>query len=504
MYFTIKILRFVVRLVLKPVVWSVKLAWRVINQQRSDSEPDTDGTTQDNVVVEQGGTNASEASVGVADSTASEASVSAGGTTSSTNTVAGSTSAGTASGSRVPDTNAASSGSQTTQANSDEQSNNRPSLVRSTVTGIVSSVVGYIMTAILLAVTESDGITSDLIEVSGLVYYNAQFVDAEFSAGGDSLGRYNFITDGSTWLETVLALPSVVYHAIPALVLFVAGFRVTRSVSVTDRVNGAVSGATIALGTTVFALVGTFIFELSQGTTSAKLPIVGSLFFVGLSFPVVVGAAGGLFASTLAEESTAMTDGTPEPTSTQTQVSSKANTAETEKPADVATASSQRSQETSSAHSSTTQMSTHTFSDDGMIANESQATERDRSSAVTSESETQSASIDESTQNGTNSSSDSDENKTVKTLSATMAIDAETQTVTPEKIIEMGETLDDELPTDVATVLERHADSDDPDVRLAVCRVCAEIEDKRATDILKQLRIDTNNRVASAAVNGLE
>lgn len=498
MYFTIKILRFVVRLVLKPVVWSVKLAWRVINQQRSDSEPDTDGTTQNNVVVEQGGTNASEASVGVADSAASEASVSAGGTTSSTNTVAGSTSAGTASGSRVPDTNAASSGSQTTQANSDEQSNNRPSLVRSTVTGIVSSVVGYIMTAILLAVTESDGITSDLIEVSGLVYYNAQFVDAEFSAGGDSLGRYNFITDGLS------SLPSVVYHAIPALVLFVAGFRITRSVSVTDRVNGAVSGATIALGTTVFALVGTFIFELSQGTTSTKLPIIGSLFFVGLTFPAVVGAAGGLFASTLAEESTATTGRTPEPTSTQTQVNSRENTAETEKPADVTTAPSQRSQETSSADSSTTQMSTHTFSDDEMIANERQATERDRTSTVTSDSETQSASIDESTQNGTSSSSNPDEDNALRPLSATMAVDAEAQTVTPEKLIEMGETLDDELPTNVATVLERHADSDDPDVRLAVCRVCAEIEDKRATDILKQLRIDTNNRVASAAVNGLE
>lgn len=498
MYFTIKILRFVVRLVLKPVVWSVKLAWRVINQQRSDSEPDTDGTTEDNVVVEQGGTNASEASVGVADSTASEASVSAGGTTSSTNTVAGSTSAGTASGSRVPDTNAASSGSQTTQANSDEQSNNRPSLVRSTVTGIVSSVVGYIMTAILLAVTESDGITSDLIEVSGLVYYNAQFVDAEFSAGGDSLGRYNFITDGLS------SLPSVVYHAIPALVLFVAGFRITRSVSVTDRVNGAVSGATIALGTTVFALVGTFIFELSQGTTSTKLPIIGSLFLVGLTFPAVVGAAGGLFASTLAEESTATTGRTPEPTSTQTQVNSRENTAETEKPADVTTAPSQRSQETSSADSSTTQMSTHTFSDDEMIANERQATERDRTSTVTSDTETQSASIDESTQNGTSSSSNPDEDNALGPLSATMAVDAEAQTVTPEKLIEMGETLDDELPTNVATVLERHADSDDPDVRLAVCRVCAEIEDKRATDILKQLRIDTNNRVASAAVNGLE
>jgi hypothetical protein len=354
------------------------------------------------------------------------------------------------------------------------------------------------MTAILLAVTESDGITSDLIEVSGLVYYNAQFVDAEFSAGGDSLGRYNFITDGLS------SLPSVVYHAIPALVLFVAGFRITRSVSVTDRVNGAVSGATIALGTTVFALVGTFIFELSQGTTSTKLPIIGSLFFVGLTFPAVVGAAGGLFASTLAEESTATTGRTPEPTSTQTQVNSRENTAETEKPADVTTAPSQRSQETSSADSSTTQMSTHTFSDDEMIANERQATERDRTSTVTSDSETQSASIDESTQNGTSSSSNPDEDNALGPLSATMAVDAEAQTVTPEKLIEMGETLDDELPTNVATVLERHADSDDPDVRLAVCRVCAEIEDKRATDILKQLRIDTNNRVASAAVNGLE
>lgn len=504
MYFTVKILRFVVRLVLKPVVWLVKLAWRVINQQRSDNEPDTDGTTQNNVAVEQGGANTPEVSAGVADSTASETSVSAGGTTSSTNTVAGSTSVGTASSSKSPDTNATSPGSQTTQTNSDEQSNNRPSLIRGMVSGVVSSVVGYLTTTILLAVTENNEITGDLIDVSGLVYYNAQFVDAEFSAGGDSLGRYNFVTDGPAWPESVLAFPSVVYHTIPAFVLFVAGFRITRSVSVTDRVNGAVSGATIALGTTVFAVVGTFIFELSQGPTSTNLPIVGSLFFVGLTFPAVIGAAGGLLASTLAEESTATTGGTPEPTSTQTQTDNRANTAETKRPADVTTASGQRSQEPSPAESNTTQMSAPTFSDDEMIASESQATETDDTSAATLDTETQSSSMDESTQKGTNSPSGSGEDTTPGPLSATMAADTEKQTVTPEKIVEMGETVDDELPTNVATVLERHAGSDDPDVRFAVCRVCAEIEDERATNILKRLRIDTNNRVASAAVSGLE
>jgi len=80
----------------------------------------------------------------------------------------------------------------------------------------------------------------------------------------------------------------------------------------------------------------------------------------------------------------------------------------------------------------------------------------------------------------------------------------EEQAVTPEKLIELGETLaGGELPDDVATVLERHADADDPDVRLAVCRVCAESEGERASALLRRLRIDPDDRVANAAVNDL-
>lgn len=87
----------------------------------------------------------------------------------------------------------------------------------------------------------------------------------------------------------------------------------------------------------------------------------------------------------------------------------------------------------------------------------------------------------------------------------TIVNELEEQAVTPEKIIKLGETLSGgELSDDVATILERHADADDPDIRLAVCRVCAELEDERASDLLRRLRIDPDTRVANVAINGLK
>lgn len=61
----------------------------------------------------------------------------------------------------------------------------------------------------------------------------------------------------------------------------------------------------------------------------------------------------------------------------------------------------------------------------------------------------------------------------------------------------------DGLPEDAVAALERHADADDPDVRLAVGEVCATVEDERAEAILKRLRLDPDDRVVRVAVNGL-
>lgn len=51
--------------------------------------------------------------------------------------------------------------------------------------------------------------------------------------------------------------------------------------------------------------------------------------------------------------------------------------------------------------------------------------------------------------------------------------------------------------------LERYVDADDPEVRLAVCELCAVLETEYADEILKTCRIDPDTQVARAAIDGL-
>ena len=80
----------------------------------------------------------------------------------------------------------------------------------------------------------------------------------------------------------------------------------------------------------------------------------------------------------------------------------------------------------------------------------------------------------------------------------------ETDVIAPGDIHSLGAELPtDSVPDDAAAVLEEHADADDPDVRLAVCEVCAGIGEEWAEEILKRRRIDTDDRVVSTAIDGL-
>jgi hypothetical protein len=82
--------------------------------------------------------------------------------------------------------------------------------------------------------------------------------------------------------------------------------------------------------------------------------------------------------------------------------------------------------------------------------------------------------------------------------------DLRSGTATPEVVRSLGGRLPGgDLPDDAVAALERGADADDPEVRLAVCEVCATLEDDRARELLKRRRIDPDDRVANAAVEGL-
>ena len=71
----------------------------------------------------------------------------------------------------------------------------------------------------------------------------------------------------------------------------------------------------------------------------------------------------------------------------------------------------------------------------------------------------------------------------------------------PAVVRELGDHVDDErVPDAVLRALETCAEADDPDVRVAVCDACEAIDAEATEGIVRRLRIDTNDRVATAAM----
>jgi hypothetical protein len=173
--------------------------------------------------------------------------------------------------------------------------------VTGTIGGAVSFVVGYLLTLIVVVAIESGDLADDVIEATGFLYYNAQFAPIEVSVdgaggGGGGFGslleqEFNYLTDSQ--FSQALDAPSILYHLIPILVLFLGGFAVARSVDARDIQEGAIAGATIVLGTVVLAVLGTFLFSVSNSGTTTSPVLVEGVLLVGLVFPGVLGAIGG-------------------------------------------------------------------------------------------------------------------------------------------------------------------------------------------------------------------
>ncbi|WP_165853239.1 hypothetical protein [Halonotius aquaticus] len=76
--------------------------------------------------------------------------------------------------------------------------------------------------------------------------------------------------------------------------------------------------------------------------------------------------------------------------------------------------------------------------------------------------------------------------------------------VTANDVQRLGTALTEYPATDeVLAALDEWADSDDPEIRIAVCEACAEIEDSKSEDILQLLKIDRNDRVMRAATDAM-
>ena len=176
------------------------------------------------------------------------------------------------------------------------------------IAGAVSFIVGYIVTLGVVALTEADDLTQDLIESGGWIYYNAQFADVELTFGGaggnESLEAafqaafsgtsFNYVTDGSILgQEFALETPAIVYHLVPVAVLVVSGFLVARDIRAQTTQEGALAGGAVVVGTLPPSLLGVFIFTTVEEGAEIGPILSDSLLFVGILFPLVFGTIGG-------------------------------------------------------------------------------------------------------------------------------------------------------------------------------------------------------------------
>lgn len=178
-----------------------------------------------------------------------------------------------------------------------QQGMEEPPFVQGAIFGAVSFVVGYVLTLLLVVATEDS--TDNLIELVGWVYYNAQFTEVVTSGGGME-ASLNYVTgSGTGMMQASMELPSIVYHLVPVVVLVAAGLLLAQQANALEPADGAMAGATLALGAVVLALVGTFLFEISQSGVSTSPDLVKSILLVGIGYPAIFGAVGGVLSTQL-------------------------------------------------------------------------------------------------------------------------------------------------------------------------------------------------------------
>lgn len=171
-----------------------------------------------------------------------------------------------------------------------QQSGFRP--VGGLVYGAIACAIAFVLTVVYFfyrvnEITEGnlDRILPDEPAALGWPFYNAHRVDISVSPGDQSVN----------YLELIDPLNPLVFSAIPAVVLVLAGYVVASRVRgpLTEQ-GSATAGASVAVGYVPLLVAGTFVFEAKNAGTSIGPEIGGSLLLFGTLFAVLFGAVGGV------------------------------------------------------------------------------------------------------------------------------------------------------------------------------------------------------------------
>jgi len=119
-------------------------------------------------------------------------------------------------------------------------------------------------------------------------FYNAHTVPVEQTVRGAS---------GVETINLLKLYPvgdTLLFHAIPAVLLFLAGYSVaTRVRSQLDAVNGVLAGASVLVGYGLIAVAGVFFLKVTQGSYTIQPSLNKTAMFMVAGYPIIFGGLGG-------------------------------------------------------------------------------------------------------------------------------------------------------------------------------------------------------------------
>lgn len=159
-------------------------------------------------------------------------------------------------------------------------------VVKGAIVGVVTFVVAYVATGVLTAVATRDS-NADVSALEGIgwYFYGAHYV--EFVNAGVAL---------PLWSDS--SIPQVAFTALVIVVLFGAGFVLTRRyTNGSGAGEGVKAGTVLVLGYLPLVLVDVLVVRDAVAEMPWELETVPAIVLAGIAFPLVLGTIGGIVAA---------------------------------------------------------------------------------------------------------------------------------------------------------------------------------------------------------------
>lgn len=125
----------------------------------------------------------------------------------------------------------------------------------------------------------------------GWIFYNAHTVDV---TGTAARGTLTVETAAINFISEPYVSDTTIFHAIPAVFLFVAGYVVAmRTQHRLNVVTGALAGASVTIGYGALAYAGATAFTVSEMGVTYAPAMPDALFVAGIAYPAIAGGAAG-------------------------------------------------------------------------------------------------------------------------------------------------------------------------------------------------------------------